>query len=99
MADARKNVRLPERTLRPREGEVLLEIIRGAGKFVPKEDIANELGVGTNAVERHVSEIRKKMGRETVETKYVDGYRLGDINGMSVNRYRPEQIYKKRKEE
>ena len=69
--------------LSPREFDLLLEFARSAGRWLSKEQLAERLygwdeGVESNALEVHVSALRRKLGRELIETVRGTGYRIGE---------------------
>lgn len=68
--------------LTSREWAVLEALARRAGRIVPKPDLETlvhgESGaVASNALEVHVSSLRRKLGREVIETVRGLGYRFG----------------------
>jgi two-component system OmpR family response regulator len=65
-----------------REWTVLQALVHRAGRIVPKSDLESlmlgfEGEVASNALEVHVSGIRRKLGAELIETVRGMGYRLG----------------------
>jgi two-component system OmpR family response regulator len=68
--------------LTAREWAVLEALVRRAGRIVPKAEL-EQLVLGfdallaSNALEVHVSALRKKLGRELIETVRGLGYRVG----------------------
>lgn len=68
--------------LTAREWAVLEALAQRAGRLYPKRDLEQQvLGddaeVQSNALEVHVSSLRRKLGRELIETVRGLGYRLG----------------------
>jgi two-component system OmpR family response regulator len=66
-----------------REWAVLEALGRRAGRIVPKPDLERlmlgfDAEVASNALEVHVSSLRRKLGRTVVETVRGLGYRLGE---------------------
>lgn len=56
-----------------------------AGRIVPKPDLEKivlgfESELSSNALEVHVSSLRRKLGRELIETVRGMGYRVGDAS-------------------
>lgn len=68
------------RRLTDRELEILIALTRRPGRLVPKHELENQAqsGVegGSNAVEVHVSNLRRKLGRDFIETVRGLGYRI-----------------------
>lgn len=69
--------------LTAREWAVLEALAQRAGRLVPKRELeqrvlGDEAEVQSNALEVHVSSLRRKLGRELVETVRGLGYRLGE---------------------
>ncbi len=69
--------------LTAREWAVLEALVRRAGRLVPKADlellvVGGDADVNSNVLEVHVSSLRRKLGRELVETVRGMGYRLGE---------------------
>lgn len=67
--------------LTTREWAVLETLARRAGEVVPKADLERavlgaEADVSSNVVEVHVSNLRRKLGRELLDTVRGAGYRL-----------------------
>lgn len=67
--------------LTSREWAVLERLLRHRGAIVAKSDIENSLyafgaEVASNAVEVYVSRLRKKIGRETIQTVRSMGYQI-----------------------
>ena len=68
--------------LTAREWAVLEALVLRAGRIVPKTDLERlvlgfESEVASNALEVHVSALRRKLGREFIETVRGLGYRVG----------------------
>lgn len=64
-----------------REWAVLEALVLRAGRIVPKPDLEKlvlgfESEVASNAVEVHVSALRRKLGRTLIETVRGIGYRV-----------------------
>ena len=64
-----------------REWSVLEALARRAGRIVPKQDLERlvlgfQSELASNALEVHVSALRRKLGRELIETVRGLGYRL-----------------------
>jgi two-component system, OmpR family, response regulator len=69
--------------LTAREWAVLEALVLRAGRIVPKADLEKivlgfESELASNALEVHVSALRRKLGRELIETVRGMGYRVGD---------------------
>lgn len=69
--------------LTAREWAVLEALVRRAGRIVPRADLERlvlgfDAEVASNALEVHVSSLRRKLGRELVETVRGLGYRVAD---------------------
>ncbi len=67
--------------LTAREWTVLEALARRAGRIVPKADLERlvlgfEAELASNALEVHVSALRRKLGRELIETVRGLGYRI-----------------------
>ena len=67
--------------LTAREWAVLEALVLRAGRFVSKTDLdalvlGNDAEVVSNALEVHISALRRKLGRELIETVRGMGYRL-----------------------
>lgn len=67
--------------LTAREWSVLEALVLRAGRIVPKEEIERlvlgfEAELASNALEVHVSALRRKLGRDTIETIRGLGYRV-----------------------
>ena len=67
--------------LTAREWAVLEALLLRAGRIVPKADLERlvlgmDAEVSSNALEVHVSSLRRKLGRELVETVRGLGYRM-----------------------
>ena len=67
--------------LTAREWSVLEALARRAGRIVPKQDLERlvlgfQSELASNALEVHVSALRRKLGRELIETVRGLGYRL-----------------------
>ncbi len=70
--------------LTAREWALLEALARRSGRLVPKADlellvVGGEADVNSNLLEVHVSSLRRKLGRELVETVRGMGYRLGEV--------------------
>jgi len=68
--------------LTAREWAVLEALVLRAGRVVPKADLERlvlgfEAELASNALEVHVSSIRRKLGRELIDTVRGLGYRVG----------------------
>ena len=68
--------------LKPKEF-ALLELMRNAGRVLPRKTIEEKLynwddDVSSNAVEVHVHHLRRKLGSEFIRTVHGIGYTLGD---------------------
>jgi two-component system OmpR family response regulator len=68
--------------LTAREWAVLEALVLRAGRLVPKADLEKivlgfESELASNALEVHVSALRRKLGRELIETVRGMGYRIG----------------------
>ncbi len=68
--------------LTAREWAVLEALVLRAGRIVPKSDLERlvlgfESELASNALEVHVSALRRKLGRELISTQRGLGYRLG----------------------
>ena len=69
--------------LTAREWAVLEALVLRNGRIVPKSDLEKlvhgfDSEVSSNALEVHVSALRRKLGRELIETVRGMGYRIGD---------------------
>lgn len=69
--------------LTAREWAVLEALVLRAGRIVPKADLERlvlgfEAELASNALEVHVSALRRKLGRALIETVRGLGYRIGD---------------------
>ncbi len=69
--------------LTAREWAVLEALALRAGRIVPKADLEKlvhgfDSEVASNALEVHVSALRRKLGRELIETVRGLGYRIGE---------------------
>jgi two-component system, OmpR family, response regulator len=69
--------------LTAREWAVLEALVLRAGRIVPKADLERlvlgfESELASNALEVHVSALRRKLGRELIETVRGLGYRMGE---------------------
>jgi two-component system OmpR family response regulator len=69
--------------LTAREWSVLEALALRAGRIVPKADLEHlvlgfESELASNALEVHVSALRRKLGREVIHTVRGLGYRIGD---------------------
>jgi two-component system OmpR family response regulator len=69
--------------LTAREWAVLEALVLRAGRIVPKADLDKlvhgfESDVASNALEVHVSALRRKLGRELIETVRGLGYRISE---------------------
>ena len=67
--------------LTAREWAVLEALVLRAGRIVSKTDLdalvlGNDAEVVSNALEVHISALRRKLGRELIETVRGMGYRL-----------------------
>ncbi len=65
-----------------REWSVLEALVLRAGRIVPKADLERlvlgfDAELASNALEVHVSSLRRKLGRELVDTVRGIGYRIG----------------------
>jgi two-component system, OmpR family, response regulator len=74
--------------LTAREWALLEALVLRSGRIVTKSDLEKlVLGfdsvVASNALEVHVSALRRKLGRELIETVRGLGYRIGDAGGGS----------------
>lgn len=70
-----------EVALTGREWSLLEALVQRQGRFVSKADlgalvIGIEAAVAGNALEVHISSLRRKLGREVIETQRGVGYRL-----------------------
>jgi two-component system, OmpR family, response regulator len=68
--------------LTAREWAVLEALVLRAGRIVPKADLerlvlGSDAEVASNALEVHVSSLRRKLGRNLIETVRGLGYRVG----------------------
>lgn len=68
--------------LTAREWAVLEALVMRAGRIVPKTDLERivlgfESELASNALEVHVSALRRKLGRDLIETVRGMGYRIG----------------------
>ena len=68
--------------LTAREWALVEALVRRPGRIVPKADLERlllgaEADVQSNALEVHVSSVRRKLGRDLIETVRGLGYRLG----------------------
>ena len=71
--------------LTAREWAVLEALVLRAGRIVPKSDLEKlvhgfDSEVASNALEVHVSALRRKLGRELIETVRGMGYRIDDTS-------------------
>ena len=71
--------------LTAREWAVLEALVLRAGRIVPKSDLEKlvhgfDSEVASNALEVHVSALRRKLGRELIETVRGMGYRIDDAS-------------------
>jgi two-component system OmpR family response regulator len=69
--------------LTAREWAVLEALVLRAGRIVPKADLERlvlgfEAELASNAIEVHVSALRRKLGRALIDTVRGLGYRVGD---------------------
>ena len=69
--------------LTAREWAVLEALALRSGRIVPKDDLERlvlgfESELSSNALEVHVSALRRKLGRELIETVRGLGYRIGE---------------------
>jgi two-component system OmpR family response regulator len=69
--------------LTAREWAVLEALVLRAGRIVPKADLERlvlgfESELASNALEVHVSALRRKLGRDLIETVRGLGYRIGE---------------------
>jgi two-component system OmpR family response regulator len=69
--------------LTAREWAVLEALVLRAGRIVPKAELEKlvhgfDSEIASNALEVHVSALRRKLGRELIETVRGLGYRIGD---------------------
>jgi len=65
-----------------REWSVLESLVLRAGRIVPKADLERlvlgfDAELASNALEVHVSSLRRKLGRELIDTVRGIGYRIG----------------------
>lgn len=72
--------------LSPREFDILAVLARAGGTVVPKHRLAESLAplgepVDFNAIEVHISNLRKKIGASTIRTLRGVGYQLADRGG------------------
>ena len=68
--------------LTAREWALLEALVLRAGRIVPKADLerlvlGSDAEIASNALEVHVSSLRRKLGRELIETVRGLGYRIG----------------------
>jgi two-component system OmpR family response regulator len=75
-------VRNERADLTSREWSVLEALVRRPGRIVSKDELerlvlGSESELASNAIEVHVSGVRRKLGRELVETVRGIGYRVG----------------------
>ena len=68
--------------LTAREWAVLAALVRRAGRIVPKSELERlvlgfETELASNALEVHVSALRRKLGRKLIDTVRGLGYRIG----------------------
>ncbi len=71
--------------LTAREWAVLEALALRAGRIVPKADLEHlvlgfESELSSNALEVHVSALRRKLGREVIDTVRGLGYRIGEAS-------------------
>lgn len=69
--------------LTAREWAVLQALHSRAGRVVPKADLERltvgmDADISSNALEVHISSLRRKLGRQVIDTARGMGYRLGD---------------------
>ena len=69
--------------LTAREWSVLEALVLRAGRIVPKADLEKlvhgfDSEIASNALEVHVSALRRKLGRDLIETVRGLGYRIGE---------------------
>jgi two-component system OmpR family response regulator len=69
--------------LTAREWALVEALVQRAGRIVAKADLERLLlgadaDVQSNALEVHVSSVRRKLGRDLIETVRGLGYRIGD---------------------
>jgi two-component system, OmpR family, response regulator len=66
--------------LTPSEWQVLEALLPQRGKAMPKAElsarVAQSTGTSVNALEVHLSNLRRKLGRDVVETIRGRGYRI-----------------------
>lgn len=63
--------------LSPREFVLLLELVKHAGKVVPRASLESSIGnVESNVLEVHIHNLRRKLGPELIQTLRGIGYRL-----------------------
>jgi len=68
--------------LTPREYQLLLELVRRAHRWVPRETLMDALyregdSVSANALEVVIHHLRRKLGNETIQTIRGVGYMIG----------------------
>jgi two-component system, OmpR family, response regulator len=69
--------------LTAREWTILEALALRSGRVVPKTDLEKlvlgfESELSSNALEVHVSALRRKLGRDVIRTERGLGYRMGD---------------------
>ncbi len=74
--------------LTPREYQLLLELVRRAHRWVPRETLMDALyregdSVSANALEVVIHHLRRKLGNETIQTIRGVGYMIGGNRGGS----------------
>jgi two-component system OmpR family response regulator len=75
--------------LTAREWALVEALVQRAGRIVAKADLERLLlgadaEVQSNALEVHVSSVRRKLGRDLIETVRGLGYRIGDGDGRGA---------------
>ena len=75
--------------LTAREWALVEALVQRAGRIVTKSDLERlllgaEAEVQSNALEVHVSSVRRKLGRDLIETVRGLGYRIGDGDGRTA---------------
>lgn len=71
-------------TLSHKEFDILHLLAEHSGQYVSKERIEQSLygwedTIGSNTIEVHISSLRRKLGKEAIETARNLGYRIGKI--------------------
>lgn len=80
--------------LTAREWSVLQALCHRSGRLVSKPDLERltvgfDSDVGSNALEVHISSLRRKLGRNLIETVRGLGYRLGPEHAVAATPHRP----------